>query len=207
MKFILLALGFVAFTPVAGAQNSAASQEEAVAYLCSSQGMFDFLLGDWRFTGTRKTRDGTTRSIHGLWSATKSADGPLVTDEFRILDDSGKTTYVSTTWRAIQPMQKRWAIIGIEPYNGVAQIGTAWQEGGMIRIDQEFSTGGGNALWRIRYYDIRADTFLWRADRSLDTGRTWMDEYMTMRAARIGQPGKPVTLTAPDKPLENPYCK
>ena len=56
-----------------------------------------------------------------------------------------------------------------------------------MHIEQKFNVMGSKpSLWRIRYYDIRADRFSWTADRSLDGGRTWEKEYLTIEARRIG---------------------
>ena len=204
----VFALPVLLFFPSdAKAQNDSASQNQAIAFLCRSHGMFDFLLGDWTFTGMRKTSSGVSRPIRGLWSARKSADGPLITDEFRIVNDSGRTTYVSTTWRAIQPQEQRWTIIGIEPYVGVPQLGSAWPDGSEVRIEQEFVSGAAKALWRIRYYGIQPNSFLWSADRSPDGGRSWIKDHMTMRATRNGPSRNPATLTHPIQPLQVPYCK
>ena len=42
------------------------------------------------------------------------------------------------------------------------------------------------SVWRIRYYNIRPDGFSWAADRSTDDGRTWVKDYQTLEARRIG---------------------
>jgi hypothetical protein len=43
-----------------------------------------------------------------------------------------------------------------------------------------------SSLWRIRYYNIEPERFSWSADRSLDDGKTWEKEHLTIEARRIG---------------------
>jgi hypothetical protein len=44
------------------------------------------------------------------------------------------------------------------------------------------------SLWRIRYYDIRPDSFSWAADRSTNGGKTWEENHLRIEARRIGPP-------------------
>jgi hypothetical protein len=171
-----------------GAQPT--SQEEVRRLVEAHHREFDYLLGDWEFTGMRQRADRRVK-IQGYWSFNRSPDGPIVTDEFRMVDDSGRTVYVSTTVRAYSPVQQRWNLVGIEPGLGVLQLGTAWKEGDDMRIDQKF----GNSLWRIRYHAIRADRFSWRADISDDGGTTWKENMMTMEGRRTGPARQPVAWT------------
>jgi hypothetical protein len=50
---------------------------------------------------------------------------------------------------------------------------------------------------RIRYYDIRRDRFSWTADRSPDGGKTWISEFQTIEARRIGKPRSMEPLAKP----------
>jgi hypothetical protein len=52
-----------------------------------------------------------------------------------------------------------------------------------IAADAGTATGG---ILRIRYHDIRPDRFSWTADRSADSGKTWVSPYQTIEARRIG---------------------
>jgi hypothetical protein len=134
--------------------------------------------------------------IRGYWSANRSADGALVTDEYRSVDESGQTIYVSTTLRVYNPVTERWNLIGVEPRSGIPQLGTAWREGNDIRIDQTFTGHDGvSRLWRIRYYNIEADRFSWKADISSDGGKTWAENQMTMEGRRTGPARPPGALT------------
>jgi hypothetical protein len=44
--------------------------------------------------------------------------------------------------------------------------------------------GAGPFITRIRYYDITAEHFLWRADASSDGGKTWTRDFWKIEARR-----------------------
>ncbi len=185
----------LALLPAAAAAKEQVDEREAQAAYDAHQAEFDYLLGDWEFVQTRPSASGPVK-FRGYWSARRSADGAVITDEFRILDDSGRTSYVSTTLRAYSATQKRWNILGVEPGLGVLQVGTGWKEGKDMRISQTFSGGGADSsLWRIRYHDIRPDRFSWRGDRSTDGGKTWFENFRTIEARRIGAAAPLASLT------------
>ncbi len=151
---------------------------------------FDYLLGDWEFTANSKQWG----KFHGLWSAVRLEEGQIL-DEYRIVDDDGKTIYVTTTLRNYNKALNRWELIGADAGNGLQDFGTAKREGAEMHIEQKF----GTSLWRIRYHDIKADRFSWAADRSLDGGKTWETGHQTIEARRIGKARSlaPLTGAAP----------
>src|SRR5262245_59666170 len=59
---------------------------------------FDFLLGAWDIDVTLNNPNLPPKA-RGRWTAQKSADGFMVTDEYRILDDQGRTVYLGETYR------------------------------------------------------------------------------------------------------------
>jgi hypothetical protein len=182
-----------ATAPASASGRDTRTQQELRADYDAHHREFDYLLGDWEFTQTRPSNDGAVE-FQGFWSATRSADGAIITDEFRIVDDSGRTMYVSTTLRSYSPIERRWNLVGIEPGAGVVHLGTAWKEGSDMRIDQTF----GQTIWRIRYHDIQPSRFSWRADISRDGGKTWIENHRTIEARRIGPARAPASLTPPE---------
>jgi hypothetical protein len=55
--------------------------------------------------------------------------------------------------------------------------------GGNLSVIQRNATG----IVRVRYFDIQADRFLWRADHGSDNGKTWVRDFWMMEANRIGK--------------------
>ena len=146
---------------------------------------FDYLLGDWEFTANNKEWG----KGHGFWSAIRIAEGPQILDEYRLVGDSGETYYVSSTIRSYNAVLDRWELISAAAGEGLHDIGFARRVGDEMHIEQTFDAISDKpSLWRIRYYDIRNDRFSWRADRSLDGGKTWVKDYLQIEARRIGPP-------------------
>lgn len=154
---------------------------------------FDYLLGDWQFTADSKQWG----KFGGYWSAVRIGDGPLILDEYRIVDDDGKTVYVTRTLRAYNPKLDRWDLVSTDAQTGLQNVGTGYREGGEVHITQQF----GTATMRIRYHDIQPDHFLWTADRSTDGGKTWVENSQQIEAHRIG-PARTLAPIAPEKKLE-----
>ncbi|MGH7712008.1 MAG: hypothetical protein ACREOG_12030 [Gemmatimonadaceae bacterium] len=146
---------------------------------------FDYLLGDWAFTSESK-EFGKGR---GFWSAVRMAEGAQILDEYRVVGDSGETYYASSTIRAYNAVLDRWELISADAGTGLHDFGTARRVGSEMHIEQKFDVMSERpALWRIRYYNIQPDRFSWTANRSLDGGKTWDHEYLTIEARRIGPP-------------------
>lgn len=181
-----LSLTIVAVLAVAlplGAQTAAPrTAEQRQASIAAHEHEYDYLLGDWEFRATNATYGPFT----GLWSA-RAIDNGGILDEYRIVDDSGATIYMTTTIRNWNASLDQWELIGIHPGSGLRDFGAGHMVGGEMRIEQTFGvTFGIPSTLRIRYYNIRPDTFSWTADRSTDGGKTWVVQWQTIEARRIG---------------------
>lgn len=156
---------------------------------------FDYLLGDWRFTAEDKTYG----KYHGVWSAVKLAEGQIL-DEYRVLDDQNATIYATITLRNYNQALGRWELVGADAGRGLQDFGTGYRAGDEVHIEQRFGVGSKEpSVWRIRYYNIKNDSFSWEADRSLDDGKTWVEQYMRIEATRIGPPRILGALAVPGK--------
>jgi hypothetical protein len=173
-------LGFcflLVFSGSLSAQN--AKMDSALAV---HRAEFDYLLGDWQFTAVSKEYG----AFHGYWSAVKLGEGQIL-DEYRVVGDTGQTWYVTTTLRNYNGAADRWELISSHPGDGLLDFGTGKKVGDEMRIEQTFSVAAGQpSTWRIRYHHIQADRFSWAADRSTDNGRTFVADFQTIEARRIG---------------------
>lgn len=157
--------------------------EEIKALLKQHQGEFDYLLGDWEFTSMSKDW-GKGR---GYWSAVRLAEGADILDEYRVVGDDGETYYVSATIRSYNAALDRWELISGESGKGLHDFGTGRKSGDEMHIVQTFGVMTDKpSMLRIRYYNIKPDSFSWTADRSHDNGKTWQKENLTIEARRIG---------------------
>ena len=134
---------------------------------------FDFLLGAWDIDVTLNNPNLPPKA-RGRWTAQKSADGFMVTDEYRILDDQGKTVYLGETYRVFNPSKKQWEFRYVEPQFGTWHEGTGNWEGGEMHLTQtNRRPDGSQSILKIRYYDITPQHFRWAGERSEDGGKTW----------------------------------
>jgi hypothetical protein len=157
--------------------------EQIKASFEAHKGEFDYLLGDWEFSAVSKEYG----KFPGLWSAVRLAQGQLL-DEYRVVGDNGETYYVTTTLRNYNGALERWELIGADAGSGLLDFGTGRKQGAEMHIEQTFGVASGSpSLWRIRYYDIKPDSFSWSADRSNDGGKTWIKDFQTIQARRIGR--------------------
>ena len=116
------------------------------------------------------------------------ADGQIL-DEYRVVGDKGETYYVTTTLRAYNGALDRWELIGMNPGNGLQDMGSAHKVGAEMHLEQKFGVMSQNpSSWRIRYYDIQPDRFSWTGDRSTDGGKTWSTKHLQIEAHRLGPP-------------------
>lgn len=193
MRFVLIT-ALCAATSLSSAQTPK-SEEQIEALVQAHKGDFDYLLGDWEFTGTRKMPSGDQK-FRGVWSAVRLADGQVL-DEYRVVGDAGETWYVTTTLRNYNDFADRWELVGASPGQGLQDFGTAQREGAEMRIEQRFGVASGKPhTWRIRYHGIQADRFSWTADRSTDGGATFVKDYQQIEARRTG-PARTMDSLAP----------
>jgi hypothetical protein len=148
---------------------------------------FDFLIGTWTFKFQSRREDGKfSPAFTGHWVFAKKetgGKGVLLEDHWRP-DDPGSTWDAGTwTYRAYNPERKLWEMQGINTNAGAWQPGLMWTAGDSRLLTEWY----GTMLVRFRYFAIKPDQFLWRADATFDRGKTWMRDYWTMEAHRISR--------------------
>lgn len=180
-------------SPVAAQNKSRPTPEQIKALYAEHQADFDYLLGDWEFTSESKEW-GKGR---GFWSAVRLAEGAQILDEYRVVSDDGETYYASSTIRSYNAVLDQWELISAESGTGLQNFGTARLVGNEMHIEQKFGVMTEKpSILRIRYYNIKSDSFSWTADRSLDNGKTWEKNHLQIEARRLG-PGRPLGQLAP----------
>lgn len=173
-----------------GTQKGTEAKAESVA---SHEADFDYLLGDWEFSGDNHQYG----KVHGFWSAARLDAGKQIMDEYRVVGQEGETYYLTTTVRAYNNALKQWELVSMDQGTGLQNIGTGHREGREMHIEQKFAGPNSTTyILRIRYHDIRSDGFSWVADRSSDGGKTWEKDYQRLEVRRIGPPRTLSSLTS-----------
>lgn len=188
-RVLICALGMLlaaAVVTVEAQTTTGRSEEEREAAWNEHRRDFDYLLGEWEFDAEHAEYG----RFRGRWAAIRLAQGQVL-DEYRALGDSGETYYVTTTVRNYNADRNRWELVGMDRGGGLQDTGTARRVGSEMHIEQRF----GSSIWRIRYYDITANSFSWVAERSVDDGKTWHREFMRIRARRTASPRELAALT------------
>jgi hypothetical protein len=145
---------------------------------------YDALLGAWEFRFQARRADGSfIPPFTGHWTFEKKPGDGLIEDHWRPDDPTIPMGISLYTYRTFDPERKVWQMLGASSYGGEVQPGLTWSDD-KYRYAIQRAHG---ALTRIRYLSIDADRFLWRSDRSNDGGRTWILDFGTMEARRIGR--------------------
>jgi hypothetical protein len=146
---------------------------------------YDFLIGAWRFRFQERNDDGSYQPpFEGLWVfEKKGAPNALIEDRWRA-DSPGSTLESGTyTYRSYNPQRKIWDMLGYSTREGEWAPGLMWADSANRYLIQHYGFG----LMRIRYFAIQPNHFLWRADMSLDNGKTWRLDHWIMEANRIAK--------------------
>lgn len=199
MKNFLAAVVFgstLTISAISAQPDSKRTVEQMKASYDAHKSDFDYLLGDWEFTAQSRDHG----KFAGRWSAVRLDTGQIL-DEYRVVGDKGETYYVTSTVRAYNAVADRWELVGMEQGGGLQDFGTGHRVGSEMHIEQKFGVAAGKpTTLRIRYYDIQPDRFSWSADRSMDGGQTWVKDFMTIEARRIGPTRVMGPLASPTKP-------
>jgi hypothetical protein len=164
--FLLGATVFAAVRTTSAQPAVKRTPEEIKAANDAHQGEFDYLLGDWQFTSMNKQWG----KGQGFWSAVRLAEGAQILDEYRVVSpDGSETYYASSTLRSYNAVLDQWELVSAEQGTGLQNIGTAHRVGDEVHIEQKFGVMSDKpSILRIRYYNIKPDSFSWAADRSVD---------------------------------------
>ena len=152
---------------------------------------FDFLVGQWDIEATPKV-NGLVAMIHGTprllgtWKAWRAFDGFGVDDEVRLVDGGGNPVNLSRALRVYDAKAHRWSIESLDVYGARFGAATALWQGGEMHVTGSGAMPDGKAYQsRTRFYDIVADHFTMRQDRSYDDGATWDEGAITISARRV----------------------
>ncbi len=153
---------------------------------------FDFMLGQWTMEVHPKV-SGLIAMIHGTpkllgsWQAKRSAAGPGIEDESRIVDGSGNPVSIMRSRRTWLVADNRWKITSLDVLRKSRSSAIArWTGSEMHVIAVNVDEDGTPTRIRTRYCQITANSFRLVQDRSSDNGQTWDEGTLTVDARRSG---------------------
>ena len=102
-------------------------------------------------------------------------------------DDEASGHSIGTTIRYVDPASGLWNVVWFDPKDGVVTT----VKGGAIDgrwVLQGVNPDGSQRRWSFN--DIRQDSFVWRGERSDDSGPTWCltADYRVRRRSGAGSP-------------------
>jgi hypothetical protein len=151
--------------------------------------VFDRFVGTWDCDYANFKDDGTTERARGEGIFGWVLDGRAVQDIWTwTYENSNGQRELGTTVRFFDSKAGNWRIAWIDPVNLAIKI----LAGGAVgdRIVLEGKTDDGAQL-RWSFNDIRKDSFIWRGERSRDSGKTWrlVAEYHLKRRGASAEKG------------------
>ncbi|WP_298212475.1 hypothetical protein [Acidovorax sp.] len=137
---------------------------------------FDFLIGDWGVDALRFREDGALLfKYRALWSAVALNGGRMIMDNFQALGPAGQAVSSFVTLRTYSEVTNRWELAGLQALQ--PSVPTEWHgvaKNGEMLLDAKAKTPTGDLVnTRIRFFNIRPESFSWESSTSLDDGKSW----------------------------------
>lgn len=155
--------GLAAVLPAPGPHASLADQAP----------VFDRFVGTWDCDYTHFATDGDV-SEHYAGEVTFGwiIDGHAMQDVWignRERGEAGERS-IGTSIRFFDPAPGLWTVVWFAPEAGVVTTVRGGERGDRIVLEGDNADG---SLRRWSFNDMRADSFVWRGERSTDRGKTW----------------------------------
>jgi hypothetical protein len=136
--------------------------------------VFDRFVGTWDCDFTFFTNDGRTSHSSGEVLFGWVLDGRAVQDIWISYPQDGKTErQIGTSLRFLDKKSRMWRVIFVNPEVGAVMSVKGGMEGDRIVL-RGADDDGSEMRWSFN--DIKADSFVWRGEKSRDGGKTWVLE-------------------------------
>ena len=150
--------------------------------------VFDRLVGTWDCDYSFHLDDGSVRHSKGELLLGWILDGRAVQDLFITYPGDGeKERRIGTTVRFFDTALKQWRVVFVGPQFNYLVTVQGGLEGDRIVL-RGVDIDGAPIRWSFN--DIKADSFVWRGEKTRDGGKTWkMEEehHMKRRSGTGGQ--------------------
>jgi hypothetical protein len=146
---------------------------------------FDRLVGTWDCEYSFHAEDGTVTRASGELRFGWIIDGHALQDIWITYPkEPAEERLIGTSLRFFDAKTKVWRVVFVLPALGLLTTVEGRAEGDRIVLAGD---AGDGARRRWSFNDIRADSFVWRGEKSRDDGKTWRlveEHQMRRRSAR-----------------------
>lgn len=161
---------------MAGGPNADAPPETA---------QYAFLVGVWDCTITASRPDGVTKQNKAVWKGYWILDGWAIQDDWVSFDENNTPIFFGTNIRSFNPKTKKWQVRWLSQGSlKWKQYDTVKSGGTMVMTGGEGKDRQGEYIDRNTFFDIEADSWGWRKDRSYDGGKNWIEGVAYISAKR-----------------------
>lgn len=145
----------------------AAAMQPAISAPTAPADLFDFWVGDWVLTWNKP--DGSP--VKARNRITKILDGQVIEENFE--GDPALPQRLLGRSLSVRDKQGVWHQAWVDNQGGYLSM-TGSVEGGSRYFSTAFQQAGEQSKGqRMRFYDIKPDSFMWDWEGSSDGGRTW----------------------------------
>jgi Protein of unknown function (DUF1579) len=141
----------------------------------SQLGAFSFLVGRWQGSGKTRLANGNYAQFSGVtWIGRYVLNGMAIADEFHASTPDGKS-YLGISLRQYDTTHKSWVIEYLNVTNSFLRRQVNPLSGSVVQKSNavEVISGDGPAKFRESYRVTDTDHFIYSADTSRDSGRSW----------------------------------
>lgn len=146
---------------------------------------FEFILGAWNCKTRFMGPDGNYREGEATWTGYYVLDGWAIKDDWHSVAPDG-TEFRGFNIRSFNTETGKWDNRWLPQvtlqwkYYESEQVGDT-----MVMTGGEGTDGQGTYVDRNTFYDIAAEHWKWRKDRSYDGGETWSEGVGYIEATRV----------------------
>ncbi|MCB0280014.1 MAG: DUF1579 family protein [Calditrichaeota bacterium] len=145
----------------------------------------DFLIGEWEYDAKNREEDGTFSDAKYITKTYHTFDGVMLQDDFYFQIPNGKWISYGTTVRTYDPRRGKFYMLWYtKDLSFVTQMEGDYEDGEFKFIGKG-KDEKGDFISHITFYDIKTDSYRWKADRSYDAGKTWIEKIFSYTATRV----------------------
>lgn len=141
--------------------------------------MMDFWVGTWDLTWTQQ--DGKEGKGENVIS--KILGGKIIHERFKELS-GGATAFQGESWSGIDGTVKQWRQTWVDN-GGTFMVFEALPEAEGRGFFRKFKTPSGETTQRMRFTDIKPESFVWFWESSTDGGKTWKLDWKINYKRRV----------------------